>query len=235
MISTKGFAFTGLVVGNGGRRFHPNDEIFTIIVGSGASDDLLGKQDNAKTTGQHGGFVKLEEPKIIVTAGNENVFATTTGPGWTYIIDQTGQRVPVWVSDMVVPALERNLFSCVKALHSGLSTISEPGNSHLQFNGDTSLPLNQRPEYKGLWPYRAILRARGSTIETAPTTPPDITGYPSMIDKLLRPKADASYGTLTILLRSLLSLRRSADKRKSRGVRLRSIPSQGCSINECAS
>ena len=38
---------------------------------------------------------KLKEPKTIVTAENEKVFATETGTIWVCIIDQTGRRVPV--------------------------------------------------------------------------------------------------------------------------------------------
>ena len=73
-------------------------------------------------------YKKLKEPRIIVTAGNKEVFATATGTIWGYIIDQAGHRVPVLIS-MIVPGLGRNLFSSsVKAMNSGVSTILKTGN-----------------------------------------------------------------------------------------------------------
>lgn len=69
------------------------------------------------------GFKKSEKPKTIVTAGYEKVFASV----WGYITDQARQRVPVRISDMNMPGLGRNLFSSVKAINLGVSTILETG------------------------------------------------------------------------------------------------------------
>ncbi|CAN0595133.1 unnamed protein product, partial [Laminaria digitata] len=70
-----------------------------------------------------------------------------------------------------VPGLGRNLFSSVKAMNSGVSTILKTGNPHLKFNSNTSLPLNQHPEDKGLCSYEVFFRTLGGTIETASRTP----------------------------------------------------------------
>ena len=45
-------------------------------------------------------------------------------------------------------------------MHSRVSTILQTGNLHIQFNGNTSLPLNQHPEGKGLCSYEVLLRAQ---------------------------------------------------------------------------
>ncbi|CAN0464242.1 unnamed protein product, partial [Laminaria digitata] len=138
----KGFAFTGLLGDNGERGFHPNSDRFTMIVDSGASDHLIDQELIPKLRDSMRDYKKLKEPKTIVTAGNEKVFATATGTIWGYIIDQAGQRVPVRISAMFVPGLGRNLFSAVKAMNSGVSTILKTGIPHLKFNSNTSLPLN---------------------------------------------------------------------------------------------
>lgn len=72
---------------------------------------------------------------------------------------------------MIVPELGPNLFSSVRAITSGESTLDEAGNSHLQFNNNTSLPLYQRPADKGMCSYEVLLDAMGGTIETTPTIP----------------------------------------------------------------
>lgn len=48
---------------------------------------------------------KLKEPKTIVTAGNEGVFATATCTIWGYIIDQAGPLVPVRIFAIIVTGL----------------------------------------------------------------------------------------------------------------------------------
>ena len=40
-----------------------------------------------------GDFNKLMKPKVVVTAGNKDVFATATDIIWGYIIDKAGQSV----------------------------------------------------------------------------------------------------------------------------------------------
>ena len=144
-----GFAFTGLLAGSGNRGFHPNSDRFTMIVDSGAWDHLINEgliPNLRKSTRDH---KKLKEPKTILTNGNKKVFATATGTIWGYIIDQAGQPVPVRISAMFVPELERNIFSYIKAMQSGVITILET-NPHLQFDRNTSLPLTQHPKDKGV-------------------------------------------------------------------------------------
>ena len=113
-------------------------------------------------------YKKLKESKIIVTAGSKEVFATATCTILGYIFDQAGQRVPVSISAMMATGLGRNLFSSVKAMNSGVSTILKTGNPHIQFNSDTSLPLNQHPEDKGLCSYKVLFRALGGYSNDTP-------------------------------------------------------------------
>ena len=102
-----------------------------MIVDSGASDHLADDELTSRLRDSVKDYKKLKEPKepkIIVTPGNKEVFATATGTIWGYIIDQAGHRVPVLIS-MIVPGLGRNLFSSsVKAMNSGVSTILKTGN-----------------------------------------------------------------------------------------------------------
>ena len=70
---------------------------------------------------------------------------------------------------MFVPGLGRNVFSSLNAMQSGVSTIIETGNSHLQFDSSTSLPLTQHPEYKGVCSYDVFLRPLGGTADTSST------------------------------------------------------------------
>ena len=86
----------------------------------------------------------------MVTNGSEKVFASATGTVRRYIIDQAGQRVPVRISAIFVPELGRSIFCSAKAMQSGISTILETGTLHLQFDSNTSLPLTQHPEDKGV-------------------------------------------------------------------------------------
>lgn len=81
--------------GSGGRGFRPNKERFTLILNSGALDYLL--EDELIQSLLYSTRVcnKLEKPKTIIIAVNENVFAAATGTVWRYIIDQAGQRVSV--------------------------------------------------------------------------------------------------------------------------------------------
>ena len=97
----------------------------------------------------------------------KKVFATTTGTIWGYIIDQAGKRVPVRISDMFVPGLGRNVFSSIKAMQSGVSTIPATGNAHQQFDSSTSLPLTQHPEDKGICSYDVFLRTLGDAADTS--------------------------------------------------------------------
>ena len=123
-------------------------------------------------------YKKLKDPKNIMTNGNKKVFATATGTIWGYIIDQAGKRVPVRISATFAPGLGRRVFSSIKAMQSGVSTIFEMGNPHLQFDSSTSLPLTQHPEDKGVCSYDVYLCTLGSTADTssAPAVVPAATG-----------------------------------------------------------
>ena len=56
-------------------------------------------------------------------------------------------------------------------MSSGVSITSKTGNLHFTFNSNTSLPLNQHPEDKGLCSYDVFFRTLGGMIETKSTTP----------------------------------------------------------------
>ena len=93
-----------MVARSGGKGFHPDADMITMIVDSGASDHLVDDELITRLRDSMNDYNKLKEPKIIVTAGNK-----ATGTLWGHMIDQTGQRVPVRISAMIVPGLGRNL------------------------------------------------------------------------------------------------------------------------------
>ena len=184
----EGFAFTGLLagssnrgfhprgfhpVGSGNRGFHPNSDKSTMLVDNGASDHLIDEELIPRLRKSMRDYKKLKDPKTIITNGKK-VFATATGTIWGYIIDQAGKRVPVRISAMFVPGLGRNVFSSIKAMQSGVSTILETGNPRMQFDSSTSLPLTQHPENKGVCSYDVFLRTLGDTADmsSAPAVVP---------------------------------------------------------------
>ena len=114
--------------------------------------------------------MKIKDPKTITTNGNKKAFATATGTIWGYIIDQASKRVPVRISATSVPGLGRHVFSSIKATQSGVSTILETRNPHLQFETNTSLSLTQHPEDKDVCSYDVFFRTLGGTADT-PSTP----------------------------------------------------------------
>ena len=178
----EGFAFTGLLAGSGNRGFHPrgfhpngsgnrgfhpSSERFTMLVNSGASDHLIDEELIPRLRKSMRDYKKLEDPKTIMNNENKKVFATATRTIWGYIIDRAGKRVPVRISATFVPGLGRHVFSSIKAMQSGVTTILETGNPHLQFDNSTSLPLTQHPEDKSVCSYDLFLRALGGTAGTS--------------------------------------------------------------------
>ena len=107
-------------------------------VDSRASDHLVDEELIPRLRDSMQDYEKLKEPKIIVTAGHKEIFATATGTIWGYIADQAGQCVPVRISVMVVPGLGRSLYSSVKAMNSGVRTIPKTGNSHMHTYSSTA-------------------------------------------------------------------------------------------------
>ena len=98
-----------------------------MLVDSGASDPLIDEELIPRLRNSMRDYKKLKDPKTIMTNGKK-VCATATGTIWGYIIDQAGKRVPGRISAMFVPGLGRNVFSFIKAMQSGVSTILEIGN-----------------------------------------------------------------------------------------------------------
>ena len=155
--------------GSGDRGFHPNSDRFTMIVDSGTSDHLIDEKLIPRLRKSMRDYKKLMKRKTIMTNRNKKVFTTATGTIWGYIIDQAGKRAPLRISAMFVPGLGRKVFSSIKATQSGVSTILQTGNPHLQFDSSTSLPLTQHPEDKGVCYYNAFLRTLGSAADTSST------------------------------------------------------------------
>ena len=52
-------------------------------------------------------------------------------------------------------------------MQSGVSTILETGNPHLQFDSSTSLPLTQHPEDKGVCSYDVFVRTLGDMADAS--------------------------------------------------------------------
>ena len=86
------------------------------------------------------------------------VFVAATGTMCGHIINQSAQPIPVCISVMIVPGMGCHLFS-VRAMRSGVRTILETGNPHLQFDSTTSLFLNQDQKDAGISPFDVSLRA----------------------------------------------------------------------------
>ena len=143
-----------------------------MLVDSGASDNLIDEELIPRLRKSMRDYKKLKDPKTIMTNGNKKVFATATGIIWGYIIDQTGKRVPVRISATFVPGLGRHVFCSIKAMQSGVSTILETGNPHLQFDSSIPLPLTQHPEDKSVCSYDVFLRTLGDTADTSSTPRP---------------------------------------------------------------
>ena len=55
-------------------------------------------------------------------------------------------------------------------MQSGVSTVLETGNPHLQFDSRTSVPLTQHPEDKGVCSYDVFLPTLGGTADTSSTS-----------------------------------------------------------------
>ena len=138
------------------KEFSPNAGRMTMIVGSGASDHLVNGDVIPRLRGNMREYKKLMEAKVVVTAGNKGVSATATGTIWGFIIDQAGQRSPVYISAMIIPGFGSNVFS------SGESTILKTGNPHVKFNSSISPPMKQHPEDNGLCSYKVLARFQGS-------------------------------------------------------------------------
>ena len=139
-----------------------------MLVDSGAPDHLIDEELIPMLRKSMKDYKKLNDPKTIMTNGKK-AFATATGTIWGYIIDQAGKRVPLRISAMFVPGLGRNVFSAIKAMESGVSTIVETGNPHLQFDSSTLLPLTQQSEDKGICSYDVFLRTLGDQADTSST------------------------------------------------------------------
>ena len=140
-----------------------------MIVDSGASDHLIDAELIPRLRKSMRDYKKLKDPKTIMANENKKVFATATGIIWKYIIDQAGKRVPVRISATFVPGLGRHVFSSIKTMQSGVSTILETGNPRLQFDSSTSLPLTQHLEDKGVCSYDVFLRTLGDTADASST------------------------------------------------------------------
>ena len=60
-------------------------------------------------------------------------------------------------------------FFSTEAIQSGVSTILETGNPHLQSDSNASRPLTQNPEDNGVCCYDVFLRALGGTVDASST------------------------------------------------------------------
>ena len=146
----KGCARSAVTTANGGRISGLNSENFTMLVDSGASDHFVDEELVPGLRQRMRGLKILDEPKPIETAGNKKCFATAQGNICGHIINPSGKPIPVRIFASLVPEMGRHLFSSVTAMKSGVTTILRAGNPQLQFNKDTSLPLNQHGEHAGV-------------------------------------------------------------------------------------
>ena len=114
-----------------------------------------------------GHYKKMDEPKVIATAGIEQVggdnnwhhLETRHQPGWPACPSS-------WTRTQPLLLYRSNVI--------GASTIVKAENLSLYFGSSDSFPLNQRPEYMGLCSYEVSIRALGDTIEMSSTPAVDL-------------------------------------------------------------
>lgn len=109
----KGLGYTRLlhaVDGSGGRGFDTNDEVFKTMMDSGASDSSAGKELPAGVwCGTEIGITirrRSRRPSYLLVTGRHPRPQLT--PSRETMVDQAGRPVPVRISTMAVPGLERN-------------------------------------------------------------------------------------------------------------------------------
>lgn len=145
----EGFAFSGRTTESGGGISVSNPGEFTMLVDSGASDHFVDDELIPGLRQSMTGYQTLDQPKPIEIAGNIKMFATPSGKMCRHIINPSAQPLPLRISVMIVPGMERHLFSA-RAMRSGVSAILETGNPNLQFDGVTSFHLNQHQKDVGM-------------------------------------------------------------------------------------
>ena len=137
-----------------------------MIVDSDVSDHSIDEELIPKLRESMRDHKKQKELKNIATNGNTKLIAIATDTIWGYIIIQAGKRRPVRISAMVVLGLGRNVFSSNKAMQSGVNTVLETANPHLQFDSNPSLPLTQHQDDRGVCSYDVFLSTLSSTTDT---------------------------------------------------------------------
>lgn len=163
-----GFAFLGLAATFGRRRLHPNADRSTLPVDSGASDHLVDATLIPRLQYSMKDCKKLEEPKLLVTAGNKTVFATATGTIQAYINQTHSSTYSTWHTRCdrscagTQPPLLRQLNKIGGTQHS------RDGKPPLtQFDCNTPLRLYIHPGGVGMYSYAVCLRALDVAIETS--------------------------------------------------------------------
>ena len=121
-----------------------------MLVDSGASDHFVDEDLISGLRQRIRGLRILDKPKPIETAGYKKTFATATGIICGQIINPSGEPIPVRIFAYLVPGMGRHLFSSVKAMRMGATTILQAGNPQIQFNKKTSLRLNQHRKRAGM-------------------------------------------------------------------------------------
>lgn len=76
---------------------------------------------------------------------------------------------------MIVRGFGRNPFASFKSINSGLTTSLKYRSPYIQFNGNKSVPRNQRPGDKGLCSYRIRISGLERNSDGAPEEAPQNT------------------------------------------------------------
>ena len=153
----------------GARTFAPSNSTMTMLVDSGATEHFLDDELIPGLKQLMQDYNLLEEPKKIVTAGNQVLLGTATGILPCVITDQNGSTHQVGFPSLIVSGLGRHLFSSSAAAARGTSTIIEAGHPRLT-RGDIIVPLQQLDGDMGLSSFEVGLGAESSVLEAPPTS-----------------------------------------------------------------
>ena len=100
-----------------------NSNLATLMVDSGASGHYFDDAIIRDLKHRLQDYVHLTKPRKILTAGGAMLDGTVEGVLQGLITDDNGNQILVRVDIVVVPGIERNLFSVMTAAKKGITTI----------------------------------------------------------------------------------------------------------------
>ena len=155
----KGFAFSILTTDSGGRISVSNPDRFTMLVDIGASDHVVDSKLTQVIARRHDRVPKPRPTEARCDHRQQDCVRDSNGKNL---------RIHHQPTKTAYPCTHRRNGGCrdgsppffsARAIKSGVNTILETGNPHLQFDRKTSLLLNQHKEDAGMCSFDVSLRA----------------------------------------------------------------------------